>query len=261
MPTGTWHDARVLARLLVLLGAAVAVLAVAVVPLLARGVYGAWWAPIAYVAVVAVVGYGWTRLLQVPVGWGVGWIVTVTGAVGALVVAVGGQDALRWVPSVFALGIIASFVHQMGRRDGRPRLVESVSASVTGQAVVLLGTGWLVADAGTGSAGPGLVGALGCGAAALTMTLPWPRPITLPLSVLSGGLLAGAVASAVPSLPVDVVESLVVGAVAGGTTAGLHVLLYRQPTTSHRRAALSAGAACVLAAGLAVHVGARLTLG
>lgn len=249
----------VLARLLVLLGAAVAAAAVALVPLLARGPYGQWWSPIAFVAVVAAVGYGWTRLLQVPVGWGVGWVVTGTGAAGALVVAVGGQEALVWIPVAFALGIIVAFVHQMGRRDGRPRLVESVSATITGQAVVLLGTGWLVADAGTESVGPALVGAVGCLAAALTMTLPWPRALTLPLSAVSGGLAAGAVAAALPTLPV--LDSLVIGAVAGTTTAGLHVLLYRQPTTSHRRAAISAGAACVLAAGLAVHVGARLTLG
>lgn len=261
MPEPTWHDAGVLARLLVLLGAAVAVLAVAVVPLLSRGVYGAWWAPVAFVAVVAAVGYGWTRLLQVPVGWGVGWVVTGTGAVGALVLALGGQDALRWIPTTFALGIIAAFVHQMGRQDGRPRLVESVSATVTGQAVVLLGAAWLVADAGTGSAAPGLVGALGCTAAALTMTVPWPRPLTLPLSVLTGALLAGAVASVVDELVMGPVESLAIGAVAGGATAAMHVLLYRQPTTSHRRAAISAGAACVLVAGLAVHVGARLALG
>lgn len=261
MPHPTWHDARVLARLLVLLGAAVAVLAVAVVPLLARGVYGDWWAPVAYVVVVAAVGYGWTRLLQVPVGWGVGWVVTGTGAAGAAVLALGGQDALRWIPTTFALGIIAAFVHQMGRKDGRPRLVESVSATVTGQAVVLVGAAWLVADAGSGSAAPGLVGALGCLAAALTMTVPWPRAVTLPLSVLTGALLAGAVAGTVDGLTVGAVEALAVGAVAGGTTAGMHVLLYRQPTTSHRRAAISAGAACVLVAGLAVHMGARFTLG
>jgi hypothetical protein len=259
VPLRSWHDARVPARLLVLLGAAVAAVAVALVPLLARGPYGQWWAPLAFVAVVGMVGYGWTRLLQVPVGWGVGWVVTATGAVGALVVALGGEEALVWIPVTFALGIIAAFVHQMGRQDGRPRLVESVSATVTGQAVVLLGTGWLVSDAGTGSAGPGLVGAIGCLAAALTMTLPWPRALTLPLSALSGGLAAGATAAAFESLPV--LESLVIGAVAGATTAGLHVLLYRQPTTSHRRAAVSAGGACVLAAGLAVYVGARLTLG
>ncbi len=249
------------ARLLVLLGALVAAAAVALLPLLLRDVEGRWWLPAAFVAVVAAVGYGWTRLLQVPVGWGIGWVVTVTGAVGALVVSLGGPDAVAWVPSVFAVGIIAAFVHQMGRQDGRPRLVESVSATVTGQAVVLLGTGWLAADAGTGSVGAVVVGGLGCAAAALTMTVPWPRALTLPLAALSGGLLAGAVASAVTALPVGVVEALVVGGVAGATTAGMHVLLYRQPTTSHRRAAVSAGAACVLAAGLAVHVGARLTLG
>ncbi len=249
------------ARLLVLLGALVVVAAVAVVPLLARGDDNRWWSTVAYVAVVAAVGYGWTRLLQVPVGWGVGWVVTGTGAVGALVVTLGGQDALVWIPTTFALGIIAAFVHQMGRRDGRPRLVESVSATVTGQALVLLGTGWLVADADTGSVAPAVLGALACTAAAVVMTVPWPRAVTLPLSVLCGSLLAGAVAGSEVTAPVAVVEALLLGAVSAGTTAGLHVLLHRQPTTSHRRAAISAGAACVLAAGLGVNVGARLSIG
>lgn len=257
MPWGAWHDAQVPARLLVLLGAAVAVLAVGGVPLLGPGPWSRWWAPVAFVAVVGAIGYGWTRLLQVPVGWGVGWIVTVTGAVGALVVALGGPEALAWVPVIFAVGIIAAFVHQMGRRDGRPRLVESISATVTGQAVVLLGTGWLVVA--TDSIGPGSVGAVACLAAALTMTLPWPRAVTLPLSALSGALAGGGLAAAGQTLPV--LESLLVGVIAGATTAGMHVLLHRQPSTSHRRAALSAGAATVIAAGLAVHVGARVTLG
>jgi hypothetical protein len=250
----------VLARVIVLLGALGAAGALAVVPLLAQGPLGAWWAPVAFVVVVAAVGYGWTRLLQVPVGWGVGWIVVGTGVVGAVLVQVDGTDDLVWVPAVFAIGVVVAFVHQMGRRDGRPRLVESVSATVTGQAVVLLGTGWLVADAGTGSLAPALVGAIGCASAALVMSVPWPRVVTLPLATLAGALLAGALGAWVVD-GVGVLQSLALGAVSGATTAGLHVLLYRQPTTSHRRAAVSAGTACVMAAGLGVHVGARLTLG
>lgn len=132
---------------------------------------------------------------------------------------------------------------------------------MTGQAVVLLGTGWLVADVGTGSVGPALLGAVACAVASAAMTLPWPRALTLPLSAIAASLVTGAVAGLLVDLPVDVLEGLAIGLAAGGTTGGLHVLLHRQPTTSHRRAAIAAGAACVVAAGLAVHVGARLTLG
>ncbi|WP_336922462.1 hypothetical protein [Aquipuribacter sp. SD81] len=249
-----------LARVIVLLGALGAAAALTLVPLLAGGPLGPWWTSLAFVAVVAAVGYGWTRLLQVPVGWGVGWIVVGTGVTGAVLVQLDGTDDLEWVPAVFAVGVVVAFVHQMGRRDGRPRLVESVSASVSGQAVVLLGTGWLAADAGTGSVAPLLVGATGCVSAALVMSVPWPRPVTLPLATVAGGLLAGALGGWVVE-GTGVLPALALGAVSGATTAGLHVLLYRQPTTSHRRAAVSAGAACVMAAGLGVHVGARLTLG
>lgn len=250
-----------LARLLALLGATSAAAALSLSPLL-RGVLDpvlvGWVPAVALVVAVSAVGFGWTRLLQVPVGWGVGMIVALTGVAGTLLVTLDGEDSLRWVPASLAIGVIVAFVHQMGRRDGRPRLVESVSATVIGQAVVLLGAGWLVADAGTGEPAVGLLGGVGCLGAVLVMTTPLSRRLALPLAVVVATLLGGAVAG--PLDPVSALAGLLVGAATGTVTASLHMLLLRQPTVGFRRAAVAAGVASVLAAGLAVHVGARLTL-
>lgn len=251
-----------LARLLALLGAALTVAVLVVPPLLDAplGSDAVAWASLAGFAVaVSAVGFGWTRLLRVPTGWGVGMIVALTGVAGGLLVTLDGDDGLRWVPPALAIGVVVAFVHQMGRRDGRPRLVESVSATVVGQAVVLLGTGWLVPGSSTGSAAPALVSGVGCTAALLVMTTPWPRRLALPLASLGAALVGGALAGTLDG--VGVVSGLLTSAVAGTASASVHVLMFRQPTASYRRAAVATGVAAVLAAGLAVHVGARLTLG
>ncbi len=255
----TWHDAGVLARLLVLLAGFGTAVAVAVLPLITDSDYGLWWQLIGYVVVTTVVGIGWTRLLQVPTGWGIGWIVVGTGAAGAAVAALDGPGRLSWLPAVLAVGVIVAFVHQMSRRDGRPRLVESVSAAVLGQAIVLFGGGWLVLDAPGGAVGPGVVGAVSCTVALLVMSLPWPRRVTLPVATVAAGLAGGAAAGQMPA--VEVSAGLLVGVLAGGTSAGVDVLLGQQPSAGDRRAALAAGGAMVLAAGIAVHIGWRMAQG
>lgn len=251
-----------LARMLALLGATLTAAALALAPYL-EGPLGPAvlpWVPLGvFVVAVSAVGFGWTRLLQVPTGWGLGLIVALTGVAGGLLVAVDGRDGVRWIPPTLAIGVIVAFVHQMGRRDGRPRLVESVSATVIGQTVVLMGTGWLLTDVGEGTAAPGLLGGAACAVAVLVMTSTWRRKTALPVAIAAATLVSGALASTLDT--VHVLGGLVAGAVAGTVTAGLHMFFLRQPTVSYRRAAVAAGAASTLAAGLAVHVGARLTLG
>ena len=70
-------------------------------------------------------------------------VVAVFAAAGALASAVLGA-VLAVAPGVLlALGVLLAFAHELLRRDGRPRLVESVTGTFTGQAVVVLGAGWV----------------------------------------------------------------------------------------------------------------------
>lgn len=251
-----------LARLLALLGATLTAAALAFAPYLAGPLDPevARWVPLVlFVVAVSAVGFGWTRLLQVPTGWGLGMIVALTGVTGGLLVAIDGPGGVRWIPPTLAIGVIVAFVHQMGRRDGRPRLVESVSATVIGQTVVLMGTGWLLPDLAAGTAAPGLLGGAACAVAVLVMTSTWRRKTALPVAIAASTLVAGGLAITLET--VHVLGGLVAGAVAGTVTAGLHMFFLRQPTVTYRRAAVAAGTASTLAAGLAVHVGARLPFG
>ena len=66
----------------------------------------------------------------------------------ALVLAVAvqqGRPWLLWVPVALSVAMIAAFVHQVFRKDGRPRVVESVSSVVL--AVGLLTCGVLLVPA------------------------------------------------------------------------------------------------------------------
>jgi hypothetical protein len=216
---------------------------------------------LAAVVVVAccLLGLGWTRLLAVPVGWGIGFVVAITGAATVAVAFLGVPaqgdrvQLLGWIPAVLAVGVLVAFSHQMLRRDGRPRLVESVSAAVTGQFIAVLGAGWLVALTLAPDGGINAAGAAGTAAAAAVSAVPWPARATVPVGVLAAALAGGAAAGGFQSLAVD--SGLAVGAAAGLAALGVDVLLRR---SAHGvRAAVSAGVATVLAAGLAAYAMSR----
>jgi hypothetical protein len=205
------------------------------------------------VAACAVLGLGWTRLLEVPVGWGVGVVVAVTGAAAVGVNFLDGPGLLGWLPAALALGVIVAFGHQMLRRDGRPRLVESVSATITGQLIAVLGVGWLVALTLAPDGGVNAAGAAGCAAAAAISAIPWPRRATVPVGLVAAGLAGAASAGGFPSIEVE--SGLVIGGAAGLAALGVDALT--RPAATTARAGLSAGVATVLTAGLAAYAMSR----
>jgi hypothetical protein len=238
----------VLARLLMTAGALAVAAAVGGVGLLGeRGL------AVVVVAACAVVGLGWTRLLDVPVGWGIGVVVTGTGAATVAVHFLGGPELLGWLPAALGVAVLVAFGHQMVRRDGRPRLVESVSATITGQMVAVLGAGWLVALTLAPDGGVNAAGAAGCAAAAVISAVPWPRRATVPVGLVASALAGAAAAGGFPSVEVE--RGLVIGAAAGLAAMGLDVLT--RPSATTVRAALAAGVATVLTAGLAAYAMSR----
>ncbi len=239
----------VLARLLMTAGALAGAASVGFVGLLGQ-------TGLALVLVVAccVMGVGWTRLLAVPVGWGVGVVVAVTGAVTVVMSFLRGPDLLGWLPTSLAVGVILAFGHQMLRRDGRPRLVESVSATVMGQTLVILGVGWLVALTLAPDGGVNAAGAAGCAAATVVALAPWPRVVVVGVGVVAAALSGAATTGGFNSI--EVPTGLIVGGAAGIATLGIDVL-FRRSVGDSTRAGVAAGVASVLAAGLAAYAMSR----
>ncbi|WP_270886853.1 hypothetical protein [Pedococcus sp. 5OH_020] len=196
----------------------------------------------AYAALVALTGYASPELVVVAVALGGfvlawGWPVLLglpsaratTGvlAAGTLFMAAAvlltrDDPYLRWLPAGMAVAVVVAFLHQLMRRDGRPRLTESVAASTSGLAIISAGIALAaiphvhggdhalaaaMAGLGVGALADPLVGIgrlrpwalfvamlLG-GAAALTVALVAHHPRTAPAALL--GLLTAAVSHAV----------------------------------------------------------------
>lgn len=101
---------------------------------------------------------GWPGLLGLPARKGTSVLLLLTAAV-----ATGLQlftEDLAYAALAFGGVVVAAFVLQLLRRDGRPRLVESVAGTVAGAAVVVSGVGWLAIGTGPTSIGLLLVGAV-----------------------------------------------------------------------------------------------------
>ena len=150
-----------------------------------------------------VIAWGWPRAAGLPSPKGSSAVLALTAVllVGS-VLAAGRYPYLRWSSAALALGVIAMFGQQLLRRDGRPRLTESVMGTALG--LVVLGSGVAYLPLVHVSDGPQILAcamaaiAAGTGADVLVRN-PAVRPWLLPLAMVVGGL-------------ASVVVSLVVGA-------------------------------------------------
>ncbi len=87
-----------------------------------------------------VLAWGWAGLLGLPSPRGTTSVLAFGTVAAVLTGALTRTDPfLRWMPAALALSMLVAFLHQLLRRDGRPRLVESVVSVVTGLALVVSG--------------------------------------------------------------------------------------------------------------------------
>ncbi len=138
------------------------------------------------------VAIGWPRLLDIPVHGGTRVVIAIAGlGAVAATAATHGEPALRHLPVVLALSVVLAFVAELLRRDGRPRLVESLIGTVSGIVVATSSAGWIAA--GRTDAGESLVvtTAVALAVASAVSALPlggWLNAaLTLGLAVLAGG--------------------------------------------------------------------------
>ncbi len=197
------------------------------VALVAAGVYLGQGAAAAAVAAIAVVyGFGWPRLVSVPSRRGSAIVIVGAGLAATVAGWITGEVA--WLAIVVAAGVIASFVHQMMRRDGRPRLFETVSATVTGVVVVASGVGWL------------------------TAIIPASGAVVASAAAVAAGAVGALVGSVLPT--VGIVPGLLLGVAGGGVMALSHLMFNQFPASGYRRAALAAALMPVATLGGPVHL-------
>lgn len=193
---------------------------------------------------------GWPSLLGLPARRGAVVVLLLTSA--AAVTAVELTDDVAWAALVLAGSVLAAFVHELSRRDGRPRLMESVAGVVAGSAVVTSAVGWLAMGTGGAQVGLVLTGSVTLATAAAVTAAPLPSPYRTVLTILVTSLVGLGVGYLL--IAVGMTTGVLVGLAAGVLIATAHHLFGQFPSSGRVFPALAAAMLPVAVAGLPVYV-------
>lgn len=185
---------------------------------------------------VLVMAWGWAGALSLPTPRGTRAVLLLGGFV--LIFSVWMREAepfLMWVPAALAVSMIAALGHQLLRRDGRPRVLESVSGVVLGLAIItasVLTLPLTLTDAGAILVSAAVLAAGLCGTLDLLLRLRWNSPWLLPLNLLFGagiGAGLGVVADADWSIV------LLVGVLSAGVSLAMRSIMLELPSMTSAR--------------------------
>lgn len=211
-------------------------------------------------ALAVLFAVGWPRLAELPARLGASTVIGLGGLGAVLAVAfTTGEPFLRELPLVFALAVVLSFVAELVRRDGRERLVESVSGVVAGVLVAASTAGWVAAGRT-----PGGVSLVVTGAVALAVG---SGVSAMPVAGWGGALLtlaaaAGTGAGAGLLVPgIEPAAGGMIGLAVGILIATLKELFDGLPSLSGRWASVAAIALPVTVTGILVYVVGRVLVG
>lgn len=197
---------------------------------------------------------GWVPLLRLPSPRGTTIVQLIAVVLLLAPAALSPRTTLERLPGFVALSMIASFVHQLVRRDARPRLVESVSAVAAG--VALLSSAACLVPLVVAPQGRDAIAAVMAATAAATLADVGlgrrPRGVIAAscavASVVLGALAAWAVHGAFGSSSLPFVA--LAGALAGGLSYALRQIQSVLPSLWGRRAQIASAAGSVLSTGV-----------
>jgi hypothetical protein len=235
---------------------------------------------VAAVVCSAALAAGWTSLLNLPSPRGTTTVVAASGALSAVAVGVtSAEPLLEWLAPALAAAVVGEFVHQLGRRDGRPRMVESVCGSVAG-AVLLGSLAAVVALPRSPVSAAGVLiwavpVALGVAVQALRLPGRLAVPIGVLVAALTGALLGALLLGSASTLGLTgvpdagpggfVPDGSLAGAVTGAAGAAVAVLLHRLlavlPRAGRTPGWLALAIAPLSASGMVGYVVLRLLVG
>ena len=202
-----------------------------------------------------VVAWGWPALLGSSSRFGSSLAIGVTGVLAPVAAAATTDEPyLRLVPVALLVGLTIMFGHQMVRRDGRPRLTESIGITSLGLAVVALGTTWLPLSRTDRASDIAVVGFASIAVASLADLVAGfrkVRPWMLPLAMLLGG--AGAVVAAAVLGAPEVGPAALVGFLCAAVSHCTRRMLSVLPAVTSVRGQLSTAAASLLVPGVVAY--------
>lgn len=202
---------------------------------------------------IVVISWGWAGTLGLPTPRGTVAVLLLGGLAILLSVYIPVDSAhLNWLPGALAVSIMTAFLHQLLRRDGRPRVAESVSAVLLALALFTCAAflvplarteqgGFLVLAAMSAASVSAIVGMATRGAG--PRIRPWIVPMTLALG--------GAGGAAVGLLSVTSWTAFVlVGVACAAVSHAVRLIFAVLPTMTHARPRVVVALSSVLVIGI-----------
>jgi hypothetical protein len=224
------------------------------------GYAGSWALAGAVLVVTGALAWGWPALLDLPAPRSTSAALGLSAVLATVSVAATRDDPLLdWLALASAGGVMVAFLHQLVRRDGRPRLVESLSGELLAVGLIVCGAA-LIGLPRTKGGADAVLSLAACAAAAFAIELvPLPeRLMAFPLvvgSTAAGGLAAGLVPD----------TKIAFGAAVGLAYAIAVVCLRRmfmgRPGVAFPPASVALAMAPLAAGGVVTYVLARLFVG
>ena len=218
---------------------------------------------------VPLTAQGWPALVRSQHDQGATSIVALTGLTAAVVVALRGDYGAAGV--VMALSVLAAFLAQMARQDGRGELVEDLSATVAGSLIMVSGAAWCALAPGLADPAVLVPCALALFSGALLTVLEVRATVlealTLTVPALVAGVAGGVLAAVGFFGPSHVglqqelqsaAACVIVGFVAGVLMAASNRVLWTHRWVPGGRAAVASAIVPILALGAPVYAIARL---
>ncbi|MGY5765581.1 hypothetical protein ACXET9_10290 [Brachybacterium sp. DNPG3] len=203
-----------------------------------------------------IIGVSWSDLLELPSRQGTRLVVGGSGFLGALaaLVAPARVDPVTAILIVCALGVFASFVHQM-LRPRRYDLTTSLTGTVAGVFVTTVAASWVLAqDSAADAQHTSLITAIGMGLAAtlLLNTIPQRIRVRLPIAIVVGTVVTTLLAVVLTGL--TPLAAIAVGVVVSVSGACTHLLLGSSLTAREPAAALAVAAGPVATVGVVAYI-------
>jgi hypothetical protein len=224
------------------------------------GYAGVWPLAVAAILVVAVMAWGWPTLVDLPSPRGSASLVALGGAACVLAVALSREEPLlQWLALALAGAVVGEFVHQLARRDGRPRLVECVTGTLAGVVVLASMSTWVALPRTPMQGSAVLLVTVPVAVGLALQALPVPGRLASVFGVEASALLAGLLAGLLPEP--SVLAGVLIGLAAGAVAMMLHRLLSVLPPAGSAPAWLALALAPLASTGMVGYVALRLLVG
>lgn len=234
--------------------------AVAAAVVAGAGVAGTRWLALGIGVLMALMAFGWPRLLRVAHTKVSATVIGLGSLISLAAVALGRSEPfLRYMAVALAAITIAALLTEVFFPSPRGRAVTGIAATAAGGALAATGAAWVAANRTAGAEDLVVAAAASLAVAAVASVLTRSGNLNAILALVAGLVTGSALGFVFDSMPWY--AGSLVGIVAGGAVVVMNELARREPRPLDAWAGIASGVTPVVASGVLVYVGGVLLVG